>query len=56
MASLIKTINQADQILLQYHRGETCFLVACERLADLGCYNITPKSYSVSGVELGVRR
>lgn len=55
MASLIKTINQADQILSQYRKGETPFLIACEKLAELGCYNITPHGYAFDGIEWRIK-
>jgi len=50
MAHLIQTINQADHILEAAKRGLIAFLIATERLADLGCYNITPDSHALDGV------
>lgn len=50
MSQFIQTINTADRLVAQWRTGAIPFICLCDRLALLGCYNITQSSFTYLSV------
>jgi hypothetical protein len=55
MASLIKTINEADQLAGLWRQGKLCALEMVEKIVALGFYAVNITERGVTGYYNGVR-